>query len=157
MMMVYLVRQSCRLTHDSERQRLFITESFQMTADARPLDLPLPQVIRKPEHRHTRPEHTDTQWVSLHTCTCHNCAILQGEVPKYYWQSFNLFNVHMTVYILISKLMNFSCKHRFLAVSVRKCECFSVCTCVWRPPGVFWAAAVLSLWWWGWSGRLSPG
>lgn len=60
MMMVYLVGQPCRLTHDSERQRLFITESFQMTADARPLDLPLPQVIRKPEHRHTRPE-ADTQ------------------------------------------------------------------------------------------------
>lgn len=53
MMKAYLVRQSCWLTHDPERKRLFITESFQMTADARALDLPLPQVIRKPEDTHT--------------------------------------------------------------------------------------------------------
>lgn len=56
MMKVHLVRQSCWLTHDPERERLFITESFQMTADARALDLPLPQVIRKPEHTHIRCE-----------------------------------------------------------------------------------------------------
>lgn len=80
-----------------------------MTADARPLDLPLPQVIGKPEHRHTRPEHTETQYVSSHTCKCHSRAILRDEGPK----SVSVFNVHMAVYILISKLVNVSFKHGF--------------------------------------------
>lgn len=45
----HLVRQAGRLTDDPERQRLFVAQSLQVAADARPLDLPLPQVVGKPD------------------------------------------------------------------------------------------------------------
>lgn len=118
----YLVRQSCWLTHDPERERLFITESFQMTADARALYLPLPQVIRKPEHTHIRSEQTETHWACLHTCKCLNCVLLQGEDHRGYWHSVSLFNVRSN--FDIRKMWNahdFSRKHGCLAVAETEC------------------------------------
>lgn len=44
----HLVREASRLTDNPQRQRLFVTQGLQVAADARPLNLPLTQVIRKP-------------------------------------------------------------------------------------------------------------
>lgn len=45
----HLVGEAGRLTDDPQRQRLFVTQGLQVAADARPLDLPLTQVIREPD------------------------------------------------------------------------------------------------------------
>lgn len=57
----HLVGESSGLTDDPEGQRLLIAQSLQVAADSRPLDLPLTQVIRKPDEQkllsHTRAYH----------------------------------------------------------------------------------------------------
>lgn len=47
----HLVRKSSGLTDNPQRQRLFVTQSLQVAADSRPLNLPLTQVICKPEQQ----------------------------------------------------------------------------------------------------------
>lgn len=49
----HLVGEAGGLTDDPERQRLFVAQSLQVAADSRPLDLPLPQVVRKPDSHST--------------------------------------------------------------------------------------------------------
>lgn len=44
----YLVRQTSGLADDAERKRLLLAQGLQVAADACALDLPLPQVVRKP-------------------------------------------------------------------------------------------------------------
>lgn len=46
---MHLVRQAGGLTDDPERQRLFVAQSLQVAADSRSLNLPLPQVVGKPD------------------------------------------------------------------------------------------------------------
>ena len=44
----YLVGQAGGLAHDPQWQRLLVAQRLQVAADARALDLPLTQVVRKP-------------------------------------------------------------------------------------------------------------
>lgn len=47
----HLVGQASGLTDDPERQRLLVAQSLQVAADSRALDLPLTQVVRKPDEQ----------------------------------------------------------------------------------------------------------